>query len=245
MAPPPGAGALAAHAEARPGQGALEARHRPLEPDREHAARAEAYDLVRRMVRALGKKFASSGIIADGEDIFYLEMDEIRSFVEGTSTCTNLAGLVALRKKEYEDHRRYRPPDHIETHGEIYLWEAVRADPARADTAEVLKGVGCCRGMVQGSVVVVEKPEANLELNGKILVAPQTDPGWVVFFPSIAGLIIERGSVLSHSAIVAREMGIPTVVGVTGAATLLETGDTVRLEGSKGEVEIIKRNRAA
>jgi pyruvate,water dikinase len=82
---------------------------------------------------------------------------------------------------------------------------------------------------------------------GEILVAQRTDPGWVTMFPAFRGILIERGSVLSHSAIVAREMGIPTIVGVTGLTARVRTGQRVRMDGGKGTVEILseKRNSAA
>ena len=88
---------------------------------------------------------------------------------------------------------------------------------------------------------IVLKPDIDIKLNGEIMVAKQTDPGWVVLFPSISGLIVEKGSMLSHSAIVAREMGIPAVVGVKDATRKLKTGDEVRLNGSTGKIEVVKR----
>ncbi|HET9888678.1 MAG TPA: PEP-utilizing enzyme, partial [bacterium] len=107
------------------------------------------------------------------------------------------------------------------------------------NAAAELKGLGACPGVVESRAVVLEKPSSSTKLDGEILVTRQTDPGWVVLFPSIRGLIVERGSMLSHSAIVAREMGIPTVVGVVGATTAIRTGDVVRLDGHQGTVEII------
>jgi pyruvate,water dikinase len=73
------------------------------------------------------------------------------------------------------------------------------------------------------------------------MVAQQTDPGWIVLFPSISGLIVEKGSLLSHSAIVAREMGIPAVVGVKNATRLLRDGDRVRLDGSTGTITLMRQ----
>lgn len=204
-------------------------------------ARAEGYDLVRQMVRALGKYWTAKGVLADSQDIFYLEMEELWSFIDGTSTCTNLKGLVALRKEEFEAYRMATPPDHIETYGEIYLDNTFEQKVVREGESEILRGLGCCQGLIQGPIQVVEGPDAASRLNGEILVAKQTDPGWVVFFPSISGLIIEKGSPLSHSAIVAREMGIPTVVAVKDATRILKTGDIVRLDGSAGEVKIVRR----
>jgi pyruvate,water dikinase len=205
-------------------------------------ARAQAYDLVRRMVRALGKYWADREILVDPRDIFYLEMEELWSFIEGTSTCTNLKRLAALRKEEFENYRTAIPPDHIETYGEIYQDNTFEQEAEAAEGSEVLVGLGCSRGLVQGPVRVVEGLDAPAGLNGEILVARQTDPGWIVFFPSISWLIVEKGSLLSHSAIVAREMGLPTVVAVKNATKILKTGEIVSLDGSTGEVRIVKRS---
>ena len=80
----------------------------------------------------------------------------------------------------------------------------------------------------------------NLVLDGEILVAKRTDPGWIPIFPSISGLLVERGSLLSHSAIVAREMGIPAVVGIKGLLNTLTDGMIVRMDGKSGTVKILK-----
>jgi phosphohistidine swiveling domain-containing protein len=77
------------------------------------------------------------------------------------------------------------------------------------------------------------------QLRGEILVARHTDPGWVLLFPSISGLVVERGSVLSHSAILAREMGIPAIVGVPGATQRIRSGDRLRLDGFRGVIQVL------
>jgi pyruvate,water dikinase len=97
-------------------------------------------------------------------------------------------------------------------------------------------GLGCCAGIVEAPVVVVRDPRNAAPLDGAILVAERTDPAWVVLFSSARGLLIERGSVLSHSAIIAREMGIPTIVSVAGVTGWLRDGDLVRMDGSTGVV---------
>ncbi|NIP96767.1 MAG: phosphoenolpyruvate synthase, partial [Akkermansiaceae bacterium] len=101
---------------------------------------------------------------------------------------------------------------------------------------ESRQGVGACPGVVRGRVRVVTEPRgARLEA-GEILVAQQTDPGWVVLFPAATGLLVERGSLLSHSAIVSREMNLPCVVSLRGLTAWLRTGDQVELNGSTGTV---------
>jgi pyruvate,water dikinase len=99
-----------------------------------------------------------------------------------------------------------------------------------------MRGIGCCPGIVRAPIRFVRDPKA-AELHGtEILLAECTDPGWITLFPLASGLIVERGSVLSHSAIVARELGLPTVVSLSGATHWLRDGDLVELNGSTGEV---------
>jgi pyruvate,water dikinase len=101
------------------------------------------------------------------------------------------------------------------------------------------KGLGCCPGVVRGPVRVITDPRNATLKMGDILVAERTDPGWIMLFPSASGLLVERGSLLSHSAIVAREMGIPAIVSLTGVTRWLKDGDQVELDGSTGVVRRI------
>ena len=104
----------------------------------------------------------------------------------------------------------------------------------------VLRGTPCSPGVVEGVVRVVERVDDAEGIDGEILVTERTDPGWVPLFPSCAGLIIERGSLLSHSAVVARELGVPTIVGVRGKPMeRLRTGMRVRMDGGSGEIRIL------
>jgi pyruvate,water dikinase len=102
---------------------------------------------------------------------------------------------------------------------------------------ETRKGLACCKGLVTAKVRVIEDPRTEALLPGEILVARHTDPGWIAVFANAAGVIAERGSLLSHSAIVAREMGVPCVVSLKGVTQWLKTGDIVRLDGGAGTVE--------
>jgi pyruvate,water dikinase len=102
--------------------------------------------------------------------------------------------------------------------------------------SDARKGIGSCPGFIRGRVRKICDPRKEIPLAGEILVAERTDPGWVILFGSIAGLLVERGSLLSHSAIVARELGIPAVVSIEGLTTWLQDGDLVEFDGSTGEV---------
>ncbi len=110
---------------------------------------------------------------------------------------------------------------------------------APGETAEVRKGLACCKGVVTAKVRVIDDPRVEALSPGEILVARHTDPGWIAVFANAGGVIAERGSLLSHSAIVAREMGVPCVVSLKGVTQWLRTGDVVRLDGGAGTVERI------
>ena len=136
---------------------------------------------------------------------------------------------------------RCRAAERFETRGAVYLgnrFEAV-AKPATPSDGEELKGIGCCPGIVRGPVRVIREPRGAQLKHGEILVAERTDPGWIMLFPAAAGILVERGSLLSHSAIVAREMGIPAVVSIPGLMRSLTDGQWVEMNGSLGTVHRI------
>jgi len=199
--------------------------------------RTRLFGRVRRVFVELGKRFHADGILADPRDIFWLEKDEIFGFVEGTASSTDLRGLAALRCAEFDGWHRMEPPaDRFDTHGMVNHAQACRSTVAAAEAprGDTLKGIGCCPGVVRGTVRVITDPRGAVILQGEILVAERTDPGWIMLFPACSGLLVERGSLLSHSAIVAREMGIPAVVSISGITTWLKTGDQVEMDGATG-----------
>jgi phosphohistidine swiveling domain-containing protein len=200
--------------------------------------RTRLFGRVRRVFLEFGRRYFALGILDAPRDIFSLEVEDVLGFVEGTGTSTNLRGLASLRKAEYDGYRQSEPPpDRFETRGVASLG-MIRQDDARAsrDHGESRTGLGCCPGVVQGPVRVITDPRGATLRRGEILVAECTDPGWVLLFPAAAGLLVERGSLLSHSAIVARELGIPTVVSVADVTRWLKDGDRVELDGASGVV---------
>ena len=204
--------------------------------------RTRLFGRVRRVFVELGRRLYAEDRLNEPRDVFYLRVDEILDFVEGTAVTTDLKALVALRRAEFAGYAHMETPaDRFETFGMVYQGNHFRApleSDVTADSGDVLKGIGCCPGVVRGPVRVVRDPRAAMLLPGEILVAERTDPGWVMLFPAAAGLLVERGSLLSHSAIVAREMGIPAVVSVPGLTRTLRAGEWVEFDGSSG---IIRR----
>ena len=204
--------------------------------------RTRIFGRVRRIFVELGRRFHSLGLLDAPRDIFYLEVDEILGFIEGTATTTDLKGLVVLRKTEFKGyHRSDVPADRFQTrgivhHGNPFRELGVAVEPSDGDQR---RGIGCCAGLVRGVVRVITDPRNAVLHTGEILVAERTDPGWIMLFPAAAALLVERGSLLSHSAIVSREMGIPTIVSIPGVTQWLKDGDQVELDGRSGVVRRI------
>jgi pyruvate,water dikinase len=147
--------------------------------------------------------------------------------------------LVALRKAEFEAYRQVEAPaDRFETRGIVHQGNSFQAKETTDSEAngDQRRGLGCCPGIVRGPVRIITEPRHATLQTGDVLVAERTDPGWIMLFPSAAGLLVERGSLLSHSAIVARELGIPAIVSLGGVTRWLKDGDWVQLDGSKGVV---------
>jgi rifampicin phosphotransferase len=192
----------------------------------------------------LGRKLHALDLLDDPRDVFYLEVEEVLGFIEGTASCTDLKGLAAVRRAERERWRTLEAPaDRFETRGIVHQGNPFRgAAAAETHGGEQRRGLGCCPGVVRGPVRVVFDPRGARLDPGDILVAERTDPGWIMLFPAAAGLLVERGSLLSHSAIVAREMGIPAIVALGGVTRWLKDGDWVELDGSKGVVTRIVGN---
>lgn len=205
--------------------------------------RTRVYGIVRKMFYAIGANYANRGIINKEEDIFYLTLPELLGSVEGFCTALDFKALVALRRKEYERFEEIDPAPRFHTRGPVY-WQNNHMPPEEEiDLTDVpegcLKGIPCCAGLIEGEAKLIMSPDDDLSLNGEILVTMRTDPGWVPLFPSAKALLVERGGLLSHSAIVAREMGIPTIVSIKGLTQKIKTGDKIRMNGETGLIEFI------
>jgi pyruvate,water dikinase len=222
------------------------ARRRVRDRENLRLERTRLFGRVRRIVIELGRRLHSAGRLDDPRDVFYLEIDEVLALVEGRSTCTDVRSLAALRKREFVEYERGpAPDDRFETRGTVYHGHDFRRLRARRPEAgEERRGLGCCPGVVRGQVRFVADPRT-ADLSGRmILVAEHTDPGWIVVFPSATGVLVERGSLLSHAAIVARELGIPTVVSVPGLTRWLRDGDWVEMDGGAGTIRRLETTYA-
>jgi len=205
--------------------------------------RTRAFGRVRAIVVELGRRYHAAGILDDPRDVFYCELDEVLGFVEGTVSTPDLGALARARRATFERWRRIPPPaDRILTRGSPFLGHDLGErfggpdhDPSEL-AADRRKGLGCCPGTARGPARVVRDPRGVELAAGSILVAERTDPGWIMLFPAAAGLVVERGSLLSHSAIVARELGLPCAVSVPGCTGWIADGETIEVDGASGEV---------
>lgn len=202
--------------------------------------RTRLFGKVRSIFTEVGKRLFERDALVHPRDIFFLEVDEVWGFVEGTSTCNDLKSLVRARRSEYEKQlAAFPPPRRLETRGCVAL-STWRQASLSVDAGEQRQGLGSSPGIVRGTVRVIDDPKGNRLRTGEILVAMRTDPGWAMLFPSAAGILVECGSLLSHAAVVSRELDIPSVVSIPGLTRWLQTGDCVEFDGSTGLVSRVK-----
>ncbi|MGR4051650.1 phosphoenolpyruvate synthase [Kosakonia cowanii] len=199
--------------------------------------RTKMFALYRDIYLQLGHQLALEGVLESDRDIFWLTREEIYQGLEGTAVQTGLTALIAQRRAEYACYQQEEEPAHRLTITQTLFQQQTlhAAQPAAADLTH-LQGTGCYPGIVEAPVSLVLCPEEASNLAGTILCTVRTDPGWAPLFPGLGGLIVERGSTLSHSAIVAREMGIPAIVGVPGVTRQLQQGEVIRMNGANGKI---------
>lgn len=197
--------------------------------------RTRVFGQVRKIVKEIGMRLASFNVISEQNDIFYLELEEILGYIEGTATTTDLKGLISVRKAEYAKYDG-NAPDRFNTFDCVHLSARNVKETREVVIGDKMQGLGCCPGIVRGRARVISDPKGATILPGEILVAQRTDPGWIMLFPIASGVLVEYGSLLSHAAIVVREMGIPAVVSVKDLFANVKTGDLLELDGEKGTV---------
>lgn len=186
---------------------------------------------IHRQLARIGADMVSAGTIAAADDVFFLDFDEIRVGLRGT----DLHGIVADRRRLYDvELRRRRIPRLLLSDGTDVEAAMMAKSPAPGAVTGTPASAGTATGRVR---VILDPVGAHLE-PGDILVAPSTDPGWTPLFLTAGALVMEMGGVISHGAVVAREYGIPAVVGVPDATTRLRTGQTVTVDGAAGTIRV-------
>jgi len=195
--------------------------------------------ILRESLLAIGRELATAGTISQAGDIFFVELGELEGLARGGEgvPVANLRETVALRRERYarEMLRRQIPRLMLSDGQAFYEGMAVPEEAGEG----VLVGSPVSPGMAEGAVRVVLDPRGATLAPGEILVCPGTDPAWTPLFLVAGGLVTEVGGLMTHGAVVAREYGIPAVVGVTGATARLKTGQRVRVDGTGGRVTIL------
>lgn len=173
-----------------------------------------------------------AGVFGEQDDIFFLRFEELREVVRTGRVDEH---LIQRRKDAFDSYRSLKPPRVMTSDGEGLNGSFTRDDvPAGA-----LVGLAVSAGIVEGRARVVFDPATAVLEPGDILVTPFTDPGWTALFTAIKGLVTEVGGLMTHGAVIAREYGLPAVVGVDGATRLIADGQRIRVDGARGYVEIV------
>ncbi|HZD59312.1 MAG TPA: PEP/pyruvate-binding domain-containing protein [Anaerolineae bacterium] len=198
------------------------------------------YGELRRTVLELGKRLTARNHLLEPEDVFYLEFEELLQLIEGKFLYPEtIPSIVSIRKEAHLACGMVGPPEFLVVDKGDYLKISHAETPPNMSEG-IFKGLGVSGGSVTGRTRVILDPvEQNQLCPGEILVTRVTDPGWTPLFLIAGGLILEKGGLLSHGAIVAREFGIPAIVGVRGATQLLNDGQLVCLNGDTGEIRLL------
>ncbi|MCV7345170.1 hypothetical protein BST42_08390 [Mycolicibacterium rhodesiae] len=225
---------------------ALRRKVRRAATHREHLrfCRTQGFGILKSLVGVMARELEHRGTIHHRSDVFLLRIDELFDLHEGTMTAAAAQSVIRHRKLLQESYSRLSAPARFTTTGSDYSerelaqagWRPAE-ESAHASAGTVLTGTPSSPGVVTGRAVVVEKPQ---DFSSGILVAYRTDPGWASALPFASALLIERASPLTHVAIIARELGVPTVVQIDGLTDAVRTGMTVSVDGATGRVVLVE-----
>jgi pyruvate,water dikinase len=208
--------------------------------ERARLKQALLYSRLRRVALELGARLAARRVIAAPGDVFFLTMAELDEWLSGAAMFPDDVGaLVELRQRTHASFAAHRPADVLVSEAGDYPRDG-GAEAAMPTDGSRLVGTSVCRGRIVGPArVLTDVAQTRTLRKGDVLVTRQTDPGWAPAFVLIGGLVLERGGMLSHGAILAREYGIPTVVGVPGATERIASERSIEVDGDRGEVRLL------
>jgi pyruvate,water dikinase len=191
--------------------------------------------MIRNELLASGEEFASEGIIEKSEDLFFLHFHELQALANHDSH--DWRKLIAERRAVHErENRRKQVPRVLVSDGRAFY----QGIGVLADTDTVISGSPVSPGVAEGVVHIIFDPRGAQLAPGEILVCPGTDPAWTPLFMAAGGLITEVGGMMTHGSVVAREYGIPAVVGVHQATTRLKDGQRIRVDGTAGKIVVLE-----
>jgi phosphohistidine swiveling domain-containing protein len=206
------------------------------------------YPLLRRMLRELGRRLVEAGAIEERDDIYWLQRDEVEQAaadLERGAPLPNRMAAVRQRRAEWRACKRLTPPPQLPLKAKLLgvvdtdPWLAARAEETQ--TGDAVEGVGASPGQVTARARVIRGPEEFGQMQpGEVLVASITTPAWTPLFAMAAAVVTDIGGPLSHGSIVAREYGIPAVLGTGVATRRIHSGQTITVDGSAGTVVLAK-----
>ncbi|MCK0179703.1 PEP-utilizing enzyme [Flavobacteriaceae bacterium S0862] len=201
---------------------------------------AEMYYHFKTIIKKIGAQYVAEQKINTTEDLFFMSYKEIGELLSSSAMFSNdLKQVIQQRRLRFNLESKNECPENFTTNfGEKP--EKIAEDVSYNGDFTEFNGLAVSGGKIKARIKVLESVLESAKLNkGDILVTKQTDPGWAMVFPLIGGLIVERGGALSHGAIVAREFGIPAVIGITGIAEILKDNDEVILDGDLGKIQVL------
>ncbi|WP_428240152.1 PEP/pyruvate-binding domain-containing protein [Gynuella sp.] len=196
------------------------------------------FSFFRTLLHRIGDRLVNENILIARDDIFYLTVSELNDYRQGCAVNDDLKRLIELRKNQVQRWQQKQQEGKIFTRGSVYANTIPDNHLHLQVNPDSLKGVGCSDGEVSSVARIISDPSQEMDIKGKIMVSETTDPGWVFLMTLSAGLISERGSLLSHTAIIGRELGIPTIVGVKNATRYIQDGSTISMNGKTGEIHL-------
>jgi phosphohistidine swiveling domain-containing protein len=238
--------------EAMRAANATNLRMAPLTPDHHFYIDQGANAHLRLVLLAVGRKLVEAGRLAAPDDVLFLRYAELRALI-GSTDALDARGIVATRRAEREAAARIQPRDWVGTVTPSQLafpylvnWGYPERFHRQASTdVDVIEGIAASPGVIEGVARVVRTVDEFDDVrDGDILVCQMTNPAWVVLFTRIAGLVTDTGGTTAHPAVLAREFGIPAVVGTSEATHRIATGDRIRVDGGAGRVEVLERAAA-
>lgn len=193
------------------------------------------FDIYRQAILELARTLVQAGVLDETTDVFYLTIDELQA-LEKRIDANDVPSLIATRKQQEQLNQKRTPPRVMTSEGEVITGR--KRDVKAPDGA--LIGTPVSAGVVEGYAKIVLRPEEAQLHPGEIMIAPFTDPGWTPLFHSAKALVMEVGGLMTHGAVVAREYGIPSVVGIDCATQVIKDGAYIRVDGTHGYVEILQ-----
>jgi pyruvate,water dikinase len=191
--------------------------------------------ILRESLLASGRELVAAGVLSQPDDMFFLHLEEIKTLAGGERR--DWRTMIAEGRAAYEREKRRRQVPRVLLSDGRAFFDAGAGSMDEADAAIV--GSPVSPGVAEGVVHVVLDPHGAQLAPGEILVCRGTDPAWTPLFLAAGGLVMEVGGLMTHGSVVAREYGIPGVVGVTQATTRLQTGQRVRVDGSRGRITML------